>query len=163
MIKLVKHWNSLPESWWMPVKQIKQWQSLCLLYRRYRTRWQERKWLILSDNWQQLKNSMSSGMQPFPHLILAHFGGRGKLCRLWVCTHSWKHSWKHHWEGKRGKVDLGSTLQVNQVLIDWLRLWPGNSSTMFHPWRHPRSVWSRLWATRSSCRCLCSLHGSWMQ
>jgi len=32
---------------------------------------------------------------------------------------------------------------------------------MSHPWRHSRSGWTRHWATSSSCRCPCSLQGSW--
>ena len=34
---------------------------------------------------------------------------------------------------------------------------------MPHPWRHSRSGWRGLWATRSSCRCPCSVQGSWIR
>jgi len=29
------------------------------------------------------------------------------------------------------------------------------------PWRHSRSGWTKTWATCPSCRCSCSLQGSW--
>jgi len=29
------------------------------------------------------------------------------------------------------------------------------------PWKHSSSGWTRLWATWQSCRCPCSLQGSW--
>ena len=32
---------------------------------------------------------------------------------------------------------------------------------MLHPWRHPRSGWTGLWAAWSSCMCPCSWQRSW--
>ena len=47
---------------------------------------------------------------------------------------------------------------ITQWWTRWVEMW-----WMACLWRHSRSGWMGLWAILSSCRCPCSLQGSWIR
>jgi len=74
-------------------------------------------------------------------------------------------------------IDSGFECTLSKLVCD---IWTGYTNRFFlwwgwwstaggcqercwvpHPWRHSRPGWTELWATWSSCRCPCSLQGSW--
>ena len=62
------------------------------------------------------------------------------------------------WGTGTGRLERGWTWSSWRSFPTWAILWFYECWWMPHPWRHP---WRGLWAPWCSCRCPCSLQGSW--